>query len=118
MKEIKAGEYVRTQDGKIDKVIEISGEYILLKNNFKITEFRESRIYFKIKDITKHSPNIIDLIEVDDYVNGEIVIDIGERGLYLGYADDNEYYSRISIDESEIKSVVTHEQFNQVKYEV
>ena len=109
MKEnIEINEYVRTERGVIYKYTEEEREDIMLQ------DFR----LFNDGKVIKHSPNIIDLIEEGDYVNGEIVIDIGERGLYLGYADDNEHYSRIFIDESEIKSIVTKEQFNQVKYEV
>lgn len=105
--EIKVGEYVRTKEGKIYQYIRDLDElYFVGKDYFEPY----------LEDIVKHSPNIIDLIEVGDYVNGEIVIDIGERGLYLGYADDNEHYSRISIDESEINSIVTKEMFKNAEY--
>ena len=68
----------------------------------------------------KFSHNIIDLIEVGDYVNGEKV----------GYIDDcdgamREYYydyENASIDVGhlfeEIKSIVTHEQMEQMAYKV
>ena len=72
------------------------------------------------KYIIKASHNIIDLIEVGDYVNGEKV----------GYIDDcdgamREYYydyENPSVDVGhwfeEIKSIVTKEQFESMSYEV
>lgn len=119
MEEIKEGEYVRTIDGYIRKVEQVNrkGSYDRLCHGaYNVDIPYKYSQGISSKKIKSHSPNIIDLIEEGDYVNGEIVIDIGERGLYLGYADDNEYYSRISIDESEIKSVVTKEQMEAIKY--
>ena len=121
MADININEYVRTDNGEIHKVEDIEDLRIHIKTEKIMFRSWVDDYYGAHKEdrfIVKHSPNIIDLIEVGDYVNGEIVIDIGERSLYLGYADDNEHYSRISIDESEINSIVTKEMFNQVKYEV
>ena len=114
MEEIKVGEYYRTKNGLIRKVETIkSGKRQFTRTTETLVNGRH-----KLEDIKKYRKNIIDLIEVGDYVNGEIVIDIGERGLYLGYADDNEHYSRISIDESEINSIVTKEVFKNAEYRV
>ena len=72
------------------------------------------------KYIVKASYNIIDILEEGDYVNGEKV----------GYIDDcdgamREYYydyENASIDVGhlfeEIKSIVTHEQMEQMAYKV
>ena len=59
---IKPNDYVRTHKGKIYKVTNV---YIL-----KITCGHTSLRY---NDIKSHSQNIIDLIEVGDYVNREYV---------------------------------------------
>lgn len=68
-------------------------------------------------DILKASHNIIDLIEVGDYVNGYRVstIDYENRTLYREY-DDDFYFSICK--EKDIKSIVTKEQFEQMKYKV
>lgn len=66
--------------------------------------------------ILNHSKNIIDLIEVGDYVNGKKVISI------LDYED----FKKVCFDkdfddvayEEDIKSVVTKEQFVSVEYKV
>jgi hypothetical protein len=60
--------------------------------------------------ITKHSPNIIDLIEVRDYVNGELVASVDEESVEIGEG--------WHVKSKDIKSIVTHQQFNSIKYEV
>ena len=70
-------------------------------------------------EIEKASFDLIDLIEVGDYVNGEKVtsvepVDEKDTERYLGFGD-YDYYIHTSED---IKSVVTKEQFNSIKYEV
>ena len=105
--------YVRTKDGRIIKVETLGNkEHILIRTI-------NSRVEY-IYNIVKASYNLIDLIEVGDYVNGEKV----------GYIDDcdgamREYYydyEDVNMDVGhwfeEIKSIVTKEQFNSVKYEV
>ena len=52
-------EYVRSKDGRILKIVE----------------------YCKKTEIKKHSKNIIDLIEVGDYVNGHLVVATLERNI-------------------------------------
>lgn len=67
----------------------------------------------------KFYDNLIDLIEVGDYVNGEKVtsaepVDEKDTDRYLGFGN-YDYYIHTSED---IKSVVTKEQFNACKYVV
>lgn len=69
------------------------------------------------EDIVKPSPNIIDLIEVGDYVNGLKVIQMyspeGKYTLWIKLSDNT------FIDNSEeIKSIATKEQFKNIEYEV
>lgn len=100
MKEIKVGEYCRTDTG-----------YIYIMKNF-IKEFDYSK--------TKHSFNIIDLIEVGDYVNGHKVVN------EIWGEDDNNLYFEIEggfnkaqyIGEKNIKSICTKEQFAAVEYKL
>lgn len=66
----------------------------------------------------KTSFNIIDLIEVGDYVNGgkvteEMIKMRDEQGVF-GLPDKN----KVFIDEIKIKNIVTKEMFDSVKYEV
>ena len=72
------------------------------------------------KYIIKASHNIIDLIEVGDYVNGYPVyetIDYPDNTRAIVIADDNK--SIIWEESSQyIKSIVTKEMFESMKYEV
>lgn len=82
---------------------------------------------FDIGEMVKHSSNIIDLIEVGDYVNGSklILIDYAENEFgncdklhfYYHFDDDekdvNEYYEKLKI-----KTIVTKEQFANMEYKV
>lgn len=72
------------------------------------------------KDIVKHSKNVIDLIEVGDYVNGYKVSDkegtllvTNVRGI-----DRSGYHIPISQYGDGIENIVTKEQFSSVSYEV
>ena len=99
--EIKVGEYVRTKSGTIIKVTKtnIVGKYYYLA----IQENRK---------IVKHSSNIIDLIEVGDYVNGEYVSKVTENYITIG---------RITYGINDLKginSIVTKEMFKSVEYKI
>lgn len=111
---MKVGDYVRTPKGIIAKIINIqedTGQYFLNGNAVSL----ESKNYIADKNITigenfKHSPNIVDLIEVGDYVNGCPVLHKEENevvcGLLLRYKEEN------------IQNVVTKEQFESMEYKV
>lgn len=116
MEEIKVGEYIRTDKGIIDKVIQIVNEgsgvrflgetledTIIITNGDILSERRINK-----REIEKHSLNIIDLIEVGDYVNGEKVIDTWNSNRIETH--------KSNFDEEEIKSIVTKEQFSNIEY--
>jgi len=125
--EIKAGEYIRTTKGTIAKIkdeefdlcISIPNRRVLYKK--WVEDFLGS--YTVREEVKKHSFNIIDLIEVGDYVNG-IKIHSIKNG--IGYGDNgqegiiiNKYYTNCKfIPTKEIKTIVTKEQFKAVEYEV
>ena len=103
---MEEGDYVRTKDGDLfilDDIVdnEVIPRYIHLP--YAIWE----------NEIIKSSPNIIDLIEVGDYVNGEKVVNIMKKHEYLEVSDEE-----ITIDKDDIKSIVTKEQFKNIEYEV
>lgn len=110
MNDVKVGEYVRTIEWYIAKCIN-SNEYALDFDNTIITSYGETWEYLLPEDtnrIKAHSFNIIDLIECGDYVNGEVVWSISNP---KGIETVSGYYL-----ENDIKSIVTHEQFNYIKY--
>lgn len=104
--EIKVNDYVRTDNGYIVKIDEE-------KKNLQMLKFLD----VEYGNIVKHSNNIIDLIEVGDYVNGKeiIKIDKQENSICYGYRYKDE--ARIwSIYNEDIKSVLTKEQFSSLEY--
>ena len=79
------------------------------------------------ENIVKASYNIIDILEVGDYVNGSEVLDfenkyIEEKDTFvpIGVVTENCYleYTDSWIIEKNIKSVITHEQIEQMAYKV
>lgn len=111
MEEIKVGDYIRTHKGKIYKVTNV---YVL-----KVTCGHTSLRY---TDISKHSPNIIDLIEVGDYVNGYLVTRVCNEepcpsGKWVDI-DCDRPSEFCTLWETDIKSIVTKEQFKAMEYEV
>ena len=115
MENIEVGEWVRINNDfrlialGIGKVIKISQDTIYVKMNLDLP------IALKIENITRHSFNLIDLIEVGDYVNGkEVYSEDGKLAIEL--AEHMPPYELL--EDMEIKSILTHEQYEQNCYTV
>ena len=123
---IEIGEYVRIEGGYIRQVVGRDVDnHILLDIRFKGTNYL-TQIEEK-EDIVNHSKNIIKLIEVGDYVNGMLVttiINMDENGNYTPHTiilcnrDKDCTLPPLKIYGKDIKSIVTHEQFESMKYEI
>ena len=122
---MKVGDYVRNKYG-IAKVIDIENnneidilvfdKSICFLVNKETGEIKEDILLNRLAIIDgidvskiKSSPNIIDLIEVGDYVNGEAVISIDSIEVYT---KDGMYLNE------DIKSIVTKEQFESMEYKI
>ena len=118
--ELEPNMYVRTKKG-IAKIVEIFDKenepyYGVKYRTDTFLEIYYDSEYIGDEDISKSSHNIIDLIEVGDYVNGLKVIDIVENDIYI-----SDYYAESYIGMAkvkDIKSIVTKEQFSQMEYKV
>lgn len=112
MGEIEVNEYVRTKDGKIDKVI---------NSNFYMQIYVEcEKGLYLIENIVKHSEQLIDLIENKDILkvesNGEILfIGVDENTLDIKY---KEIIEEIKNEEYQLLEILTHEQFEENSYKV
>lgn len=110
MKKLEVGEYVRTKDGIIAKITDILNEYSIDCDNavFDIENGAMMEIPWEYiqEYIVKHSKNIIDLIEVGDFVNNE----------YMSHSVD--IYVRFIRDKNKIKTILTREQYMQNCYKV
>ena len=112
MGEIEIGEYVRTR-GKIGKLIRVERDDIDISLKWYVLDDGKYERYVNKPYIEKHSKNIIDLIEVGDYVNGYKItnkIELLHNKVRLE--------SGIYAIDGDIKSIVTHEQFASMEYKV
>lgn len=113
---IEAGEYVRTKNGKIDKVV---------SNNYYMEKYIEAeKDFIFCNSIVKHSKQLIDLIEVGDIVKYKLknlkhtnvttvrlVQDARsnkEKKLIDGY----------NLEQIDILEILTKEQYNIICYKV
>ena len=124
---MKVGDYVRTKQG-IEKIKVVEENFMGDENCiFYATDNKEWNGAYNGKyngftnrnrTIIKSSPNIIDLIEVGDYVNGYLVT-TGNQGVGSIYiAEIDGLGLKKKLYEKDIKSIVTHEQFSQMKYRI
>lgn len=146
MNKLEIGMYIRTDEGFIAKVKEFKHDYTKgkrLVDDYSVKEVVENYLSLdgnqcrliesidysippcypsdeeleKIKShIVKSSHNIIDLIEVGDYVNGYLVEDVGNT--FLNIATGSNYFQKPTIFENDIKSIVTKERFEAMEYKV
>lgn len=120
--EIKKDMYIRTKDGIIDKVIfDYNGH--CASPNCECKHISCAKNYYDEDKVVKASYNIIDLIEVGDYVNGKKIVDVGclTNGPREGTKVIDYYItpSAVSYLENEdIKSIVTKELFEIAEYRI
>lgn len=106
--ELKENMYGRTIDGYIVKILNVKDDWIETDTRFMIRTFPQ--------DFVKASYNIIDILEKGDYVNGRKVVEI--------FYDANDNVMDVCVlgsivyQNNEIKSVITHEQMEQMAYKV
>lgn len=123
--EIQVGEYVKSTDGFIAKVEEIDEDFIDFDSPIIIgydglcSYFGRDQLHF----ISKHSFNIIDLIEEGDYINGYKVLDIDFKNemicLLMPFDEENKSkYNIVWNTKYFIKSIVTKEMFQNIEYRV
>jgi len=93
---LEIGEYIRTNTGKIIKVSTINQN-------------------FTYKDIVAHSQNLIELIAIDDYVNGHRVMSVDKES-NLVYCDTTGYET--PINSKDIKNILTKETYQENCYDV
>lgn len=124
---IEIGEFIRTKKGYIRQVVRRDvDDYILLDVGFEsanhLTKIEEK------EDIVKHSKNLIDLIEVGDLIELRGAEKLKYEVLKISYSPSKGTHIHIinpfrteggkDIFIEDIQSIVTKEQFENIKYEV
>lgn len=109
---IEVNEYVRTKNGKIDKVI---------NSNFYMSIYVEcEKGLYLIDNIVKHSKQLIDLIENKDILKVRIDKTIMFFGIDESTSDIKykEIMESIENGECELLEILTHQQFEANCYKV
>ena len=114
---MKVGEYVRTRWGCIAKFEGINEEFYEF-DNIIMDESSAVREELFVDIVEKSSPNIIDLIEVGDYVNGSYIYSIVEENKNTGQPRVLFTEEDGVLGSGEIKSIVTKEQFERMEYRI
>ena len=124
---LEVGHFIRTIKGigRIEEITEDRTEmYFNCDTGLTISFIKKDFTQEEMAQYYKHSDNIIDLIEVGDYVNGSKVININYD---LNY--DEDIVESITVFDysiegndilhnEDIKSIVTKEIFENISYEV
>lgn len=118
MEDIKVGEKIRCNDGLIGKLIRIERDDIDTSLKWYVFDDGKNEIYVNKPYITKHSFNLIDLLEVKDIV---VMLDTKFNTKDCIFIDDNEMLKAVKEDlkdRCELLEVLTHEQFEANAYKV
>ena len=114
---LEVGIYVRTKRDGIGKIISLSiGE----EDECCFIELSKRRTGIKEHNIVKEpSHNIIDVIQENDFVNGHRVIEVDRESLDI-YIENSMYGCGCETinGNTDIKSIVTKEQFEAMQYKV
>lgn len=123
---IRIGEYVRLRGQGINKIIDIK-EYgdLILDNDITDKDGDQCCLISTQdadKEILNHSLYLKELIEEGDYVNGQRVLCLKKNNddcrddIGTSYIDGIDIY--LGYDEADIKTILTHEQYERNCYEV
>ena len=108
---LEVGQFARLKRGYIVKVLNVKDDWIETDTKFITRTFP--------KDFVKASYNIIDILEEGDYVNGSKVYycycaDEDSTGLFIDTEKGRQWLDK----PSQVKSIVTKEQFESMSYKV
>lgn len=109
---LEVGMYVRTKKG----IFQIRNKDVFIEDKKQYIGVNGRYTCIAIETIIKASYNIIDLIEVGDYVNGKEVICNEKYELKL--VDIEGSWGIRFVEEAEIETIVTKEQFEAMAYKV
>ena len=116
---LEVGMYVRTKDKNnvqfIRKIVEVSEGYRKMIAGLFVDKPIHNTNEVSLKNVVKASYNILDLIEVGDYVNGDMITDFEEDGKKIILGNEEQYYG---IYPAQIESIATKEHFESIIYKV
>lgn len=110
-REIEVGEYVRTENGIIDKVDSLCG---MIENTVYL---KQQSLWFNMDYIVNHSKQLIGVIECEDFVNGMEILHIDDNKLYVEWSNEFEEFTGF-LKNKDIKTILTKEQYMANCYKV
>ena len=118
---MKVGDYVRTKRGLIARILKINstGSITCDRNIYwGAGDYNSKKTLCDLTQIIKSSPDIIDLIQEGDYVNGDCISRVEVDSIDgIKRAYNCEYYTAC-YENKDIKTIATKEQFESMEYEV
>lgn len=118
MNKLEIGMYVRTDKTGIKKIYKIDNNKTKYKYLYKLKNQDDDGCIdlgiLSDNNIIKASHNIIDLIEVGDYVNGYKVDFVQNNEIIYNH----NHPRQLNMFAKDIKSIVTKEQFEAMEYKV
>ena len=112
---LEVGQFARLKSGYICKIINVND---FREPNMKYgveANYLKDVMFIGDDDVVKASYNIIDILEEGDYVNGHRVEEINFENEEI--FTDSEYYCGV-VEFNDVKSVITHNQMEQMAYKV
>ena len=114
MEDIRVGEYIRTESGYIGKIEQINKEPTDENITYVITDVHSCFL----EEVVKHSSDILDLIEVRDFINGLRILDLERKEdrifACIAKIGPKEYWQTFC--KEDIIDIVTKEQFEHERY--
>ena len=101
---LEVGMYVRTKDGRIDKIEDIRNDFIYIENSD----------YGYRKDYFKASHNIGELLEARDFLDFHCIEKIEDTTIYL----TDGWFIDFEDVEDMVETICTKEQFESMSYKV
>lgn len=116
---IEVGEYVRlARNQGINKIIDIYDKKYELETDIanEWGEFTCILEEYQLKDeIINHSKQLIDLIEVGDFVNGMKILHIEDNKLYVEWDNEFDEFTGF-LKNKNIETILTKEQYIAISY--
>ena len=118
--DIEINEYVRTKE--LGMILKVDEETVVFNMDNSLYVEDTTKMPFEDK-VVNHNKNIIELVEVGDYVNGKLVIatkdiinDKYEKAILTENYD--EWTENGIVTNNEIQEILTKEQYEQYAYKV
>lgn len=119
MRDIKVGNFIRTNNGHIGELIRIERDDIDTSLKWYVFNDGKNERYVNKPYITNYSKNILDLIEAGDILKIHFPVRNTIRKIYVDeYFEDSMILNGIINGNVILKSILTHEQYEQNCYTV